>query len=186
MNPFLQYYQRYCNLAPDFIGAKSNEEFSAVVTNQSSILNNYFMAGLGMGTLFLRMGAVIQMSARLHDGDIANDTLFLKQVMDNLRETLPSDTNWKNLWYASMQAESKWEKALTRDSGKNTVLDRFVSFRNKFVHQYIRLIPEHIQDLLPDFSQVLLDILRTVHTYPFGKVEFPHSNRLHLLHCDLG
>jgi hypothetical protein len=35
------------------------------------------MAGLGMGTLFLRMGAVIQMSQKLHDGDTSNDALFM-------------------------------------------------------------------------------------------------------------
>jgi hypothetical protein len=147
MNPFLQYYQRYRDVAPDFISKISNYEFAEIIISQSSKLNNYFMAGLGMGTLFLRMGAVIQMSQKLHDGDTSNDALFMKQVMDNLRETLPSDTNWKNLWYASMQAETKWAKALTRDSGNNTILDRFVSFRNKYIHQYLRLIPEHLQEI---------------------------------------
>ena len=105
------------------------------------------MAGLGMSTLFLRMGAVIQMSSKLHDGDSTNDALFMKQVMDNLRETLPSDTNWKSLWYASIQADSEWEKAIPKEKDNTTLLDRFVSFRNKYVHQYIRLIPDHEKEL---------------------------------------
>ena len=143
MNPFQQYQSRYLQLKNELNGIELNQ----AIETQTSKLNNLFMAGLGMGTLFLRMGAVIQMCEKLHDGDSSNDALFMKQVMDNLRETLPSDTNWKNLWYASMKMDSKWSKSIPFDSNKNTVLDRFVTFRNKFVHQYIRLVPEHINDI---------------------------------------
>jgi len=143
MTPFHQYHSRYLDLKSKLQGPDLN----ACIESESSHLNNLFMAGLGMGTLFLRMGAVIQMSEKLHDGNSDNDALFMKQVVDNLRETLPSDTNWKNLWYASMQAESQWEKAIPRDSNKNSMLDRFVTFRNKYVHQSIRLIPEHIKEV---------------------------------------
>jgi hypothetical protein len=147
MNPFQQYYQRYLEIKSALSNDLTEESFSDLILKQPARLNNLFMAGLGMGTLFLRMGSVIQMSQKLHDGDTNNDALFMKQVMDNLRETLPSDTNWKNLWYASMQVGSVWEAAVPRDSNKNTVLDRFVTFRNKFVHQYIRLVPEHLAEL---------------------------------------
>ena len=147
MNPFKTYYERYQNNYNDCTIDLQDEQLLAFIETKPSQVNNLFMAGLGMGTLFLRFGAVIQMSEKLHDGKTDNDALFLKQVLDNLRETLPSDTNWKNLWYASMQAGSPWEKALPRDNSKNTMLDRFVSFRNKFVHQYIRVIPEHAVEL---------------------------------------
>lgn len=147
MNPFQQYHQRYQEIKAGMAADLSEEAFLELIRNQPARLNNLFMAGLGMGTLFLRMGAVIQMSRKMHDGDTSNDALFMKQVMDNLRETLPSDTNWKNLWYSSMQAGSEWEAAIPRDNNKNTVLDRFVTFRNKFVHQYIRLVPEQAGDL---------------------------------------
>ena len=143
MTPFKQYYSRYLTLKEKV--AQAN--FHNLIRNDKVTLNNLFMAGLGMGTLFLRMGAVIQMSEKLHDGDTSNDALFMKQVVDNLRETLPSDTNWKNLWYASIQAESKWEKAIPRDNNNNTLLDRFVTFRNKYVHQYICITPAHTQEL---------------------------------------
>ncbi len=146
MTPFHQYHSRYLDLKSKLQGPDLN----AWIESEASHLNNLFMAGLGMGTLFLRMGAIIQMSEKLHDGNSDNDALFMKQVVDNLRETLPSDTNWKNLWYASMQADqadSKWEQAIPRDSNKNSMLDRFVTFRNKYVHQSIRLIPEHIKEV---------------------------------------
>jgi len=143
MTPFHQYHSRYLDLKSKLQGP----DLHAWIESESSQLNNIFMAGLGMGTLFLRMGAVIQMSEKLHDGNAENDALFMKQVIDNLRETLPSDTNWKNLWYASMQADSPWEKAIPRDSNKYSMLDRFVTFRNKYVHQHIRLITEHINEV---------------------------------------
>jgi hypothetical protein len=147
MSPFQQYHQRYLEIKSVLSNDLKEDSFQDLILNQPARLNNLFMAGLGMGTLFLRMGAVIQMCQKLHDGDTNNDALFMKQVMDNLRETLPSDTNWKNLWYGSMEAGNVWDAAIPRDSNKNSVLDRFVTFRNKFVHQYIRLVPEHFAEL---------------------------------------
>lgn len=141
MKPFEQYYQRYQAIRNECKVQIEEENFFSFIDNDSAKLNNLFMAGLGMGTLFLRMGAVIQMSTKLHDGDTSNDALYMKQVLDNLRETLPSDTNWKNLWYASMHPGSKWQNAIPKNSkeNNNTILDRFVTFRNKFVHQSIRI-----------------------------------------------
>jgi hypothetical protein len=147
MNPFEHYHSRYIKLKNDYSLKLADSNLVEFIEKEPSQLNNLIMAGMGMSTLFLRMGAVIQMSKKLHDGDSSNDALFLKQVMDNLRETLPSDTSWKNLWYASMLAESEWEKAIPKDSNNNTALDRFVTFRNKFVHQSIRLVPEHSNEL---------------------------------------
>jgi hypothetical protein len=140
MNPFIQYHSRYLSLKNEL--DLTGDAFLENLNKNPGSINNLFMAGLGMGTLFLRMGAVIQLSEKLHDGDTSNDALFLKQVMDNLRETLPSDTNWKNLWYASMQPNSPWASAIPKKDN-STLLDRFVTFRNKFVHQYIRIVPEH-------------------------------------------
>jgi hypothetical protein len=166
MNPFQQYQSRYLQLKNELNGIELNQ----VIETQTSKLNNLFMAGLGMGTLFLRMGAVIQMSEKLKDGDTNNDALFMKQVVDNLRETLPSDTNWKNLWYASMLKDTKWSKAIPFDGNKNTVLDRFVTFRNKFVHQYIRLVPEHIQDINKGLS--ILDEMSDLYAlFEGGEIE---------------
>jgi hypothetical protein len=147
MNPIEQYYARYRDIRAKLKDRLQGDSLPQTLEGKPAAINNLFMAGLGMSTLFLRMGAVIQLSEKLHDGNAGNDALFLKQVMDNLRETLPSDTNWKNMWYASMDLESKWEQAIPRDRNKNSMLDRFVTFRNKFVHQYVRVIPEHAAEL---------------------------------------
>jgi hypothetical protein len=147
MNPFIKYHDRYHEILGSLSGSLENDTLVSLIENEPAKLNNLFMAGLGMSTLFLRMGAVIQMSKKLHDGDSNDDALFMKQVMDNLRETLPSDTNWKNLWYASMQEGSKWQQAIPLGKDKITILDQFVKLRNKFVHQYIRIVPGYIQEI---------------------------------------
>jgi len=166
MTPFVQYHSRYLG----FRTALDVSQLLKHVEEDAAGLNNLFMAGLGMGTLFLRMGAVIQMSEKLHDGDTGNDALFMKQVMDNLRETLPSDTNWKILWYASMTPESKWDNAIPRDSNKVSMLDRFVAFRNKYVHQSTRLIPEHLNDIEKGI-QVLDDMASLFVLFEAGEIE---------------
>ena len=118
------------------------------------------------------MGAVIQMSAKLHDGDTSNDALYMKQVIDNLRETLPSDTNWKNLWYASIHPGSKWETAIPKNSkeNNNTILDRFVTFRNKFVHQSIRITLTHHTELKKGID--ILDSMANLYSlFESGSIE---------------
>jgi len=144
MDIFTQFHRHYLEQSRKF----RHSGYDFLIKFESRKLNNLIMAGMGMGTLFLRMGAVIQMCEKLHDGDSGNDALFMKQVVDNLRETLPSDTNWKNLWYASMTSGSVWEKAIPFDASKSTVLDRFVTFRNRFVHQQISLKQEHASELI--------------------------------------
>lgn len=157
MNPFLIYHDRYHTILQSLADQLQADGLIVLIENEPAKLNNLFMAGMGMSTLFLRMGAVIQMSRKLHDGDNSNDALFMKQVMDNLCETLPSDSNWKNLWYYSMQDGSKWQQAVPMDRDKTTLLDRFVTFRNKFVHQNIMLVSEQIYVI-----QKGLDILQSM------------------------
>ena len=148
MNPFQQFHSRFLQQVSDLVSASDEVDFwQEAVAKEPSKVNNLFMAGLGMGTLFLRMGAVIQVSRKLQDGDTLNDALFTKQVVDNLRETLPSDTNWKNLWYASQEHGDKWQLAIPASGDKKTLLDLFVEFRNRFVHQDIRIQPEHVTEL---------------------------------------
>ena len=147
MNPFEQYHSRYIKLKNDYSLKLADSNLLEFIEKEPAQLNNLIMAGMGMSTLFIRMGAVIQMSKKLNDGDSSNDVLFLKQVMDNLRETKPSDTNWRELWEASMQSGSEWEKPCIPPKNADSLLKRFVTFRNKFVHQSIRLIPENLNEL---------------------------------------
>ena len=147
MNPFEQYHSRYIKLKNDYSLKLADSNLLEFIEKEPAQLNNLIMAGMGMSTLFIRMGAVIQMSKKLHDGDSSNDVLFLKQVMDNLRETKPTDTNWIELWKASMQSGSEWKKPCIPPKNADSLLKRFVTFRNNFVHQSIRLVPEHLNEL---------------------------------------
>jgi hypothetical protein len=117
-----------------------------LIENDNAGLNNFFMAAFGMSTLILRMGAVIQMCRKFELLDEYGDALFTKQVLDNLRETLPSDTSWKNIWNISA-AEEAWRKPIIQAKGGQSLLDRFVTFRNKFVHQNIQLSQEFLVQL---------------------------------------
>lgn len=152
MNPFEQYHSRYIKLKNDYSLKLADSNLLEFIEKEPAQLNNLIMAGMGMSTLFIRMGAVIQMSKKLHDGDSSNDVLFLKQVMDNLRETKPTDTNWIELWKASMQSGSEWKKPCIPPKNADSLLKRFVTFRNNFVHQSIRLVPEHLNELKKGLS----------------------------------
>jgi hypothetical protein len=172
MKSFEQYYSRYKEIRDEYQEQLNENNFLSFIENDAAKLNNLIMAGLGMGTLFLRIGAVIQMSAKLHDGDTSNDALYMKQVIDNLRETLPSDTNWKNLWYASINPGSKWEAAIPKNSkeNNNTILDRFVTFRNKFVHQSIRITSTQHSELKKGID--VLDLMANLYSlFEGGSIE---------------
>ena len=140
LSPINRYHERYLELKSNLSISSNAEIVLDLIQQKPTELNNFFMAALGLSTLVLRLGAVIQLSAKLNDGNQENDALFMKQVLDNLRETLPSDTNWKNLWVASVSNGSKWEApiVISKNNGQS-LLDRFVTFRNKFVHQFIQI-----------------------------------------------
>lgn len=139
LSPINRYHKRYLELKSNLSISSNADKVLDLIQQKPTELNNFFMAGLGLSTLLLRLGAVIQLSAKLNDGNQENDALFMKQVLDNLRETLPSDTNWKNLWIAAVARESKWETASITPKGGQSLLERFVTFRNKFVHQFIQI-----------------------------------------------
>ena len=139
LTPINRYYERYLELKSK-ISFSNDLEFSEIILKKPTELNNFFMAALGLSTLMLRVGAIIQLSAKLNDGNSENDALFMKQVLDNLRETLPSDTNWKNLCISAVEKDSFWEKpVLIPKNGGQSLLDKFVTFRNKFFHQFIQI-----------------------------------------------
>lgn len=148
LSPIERCHNRYIELKSNLSVTPRLEIILDLVQTKPAELNNFFMAALGLSTLLLRLGAVIQLSAKLNDGNQENDALFMKQVLDNLRETLPSDTNWKNLWVASVTKGSKWESpiVISKNTGQS-LLDRFVAFRNKFVHQYIQINESDVAQL---------------------------------------
>ncbi len=147
LSPINRYHKRYLELKSNLSISSNSEIVLDLIQQKPTELNNFFMSGLGLSTLLLRLGAVIQLSAKLNDGNQENDALFMKQVLDNLRETLPSDTNWKNLWSAAVVNGSVWEAVSITPKGGQSLLDRFVTFRNKFVHQFIQIKEEDVINL---------------------------------------
>lgn len=146
MNPIQHYHKRYEEIKHEKKVSSDIDVLTNLIENDNAGLNNFFMAAFGMSTLILRMGAVIQMCRKFEILDEYGDALFTKQVLDNLRETLPSDTSWKNIWNISA-VEEAWRKPTLQAKGGQSLLDRFVTFRNKFVHQNIQLSQEFLHQL---------------------------------------
>lgn len=146
MNPIQKYHERYVDLKKEKQISPSHESLITSIENDNAGLNNFFMAAFGMSTMMLRMGAVIQLCRKFENLDEHGDALFTRQVLDNLRETLPSDTSWKNLWVIST-LEGEWKKPTIQPKGGHSLLERFVTFRNKFVHQQIQLKVEFVQQI---------------------------------------
>lgn len=160
MNPLTNYINRYSDLRKQYAIEPDLETIQKAISTNPSGLNNYVMAGLGMGTLILRMGAVIQMCRKFEELDDQGDILFMKQIVDNLSESLPSDTNWKNLWVISAEDNALWMQPALQPKGGQSLLERFITFRNRFVHQQIRIEHEYDKEIvkavqiLDDFAQL--------------------------------
>ena len=150
MNPIHKYHERYKAIKIDKNISSEETRLLDLLQNDVAGLNNFFMAALGMGTLMLRLGAVIQVCRKFEKLDAHGDLLFSRQLLDNLKEIMPSDSNWKKLWEVS--AEDKSWKTPTLKSGNNeSLLSRFVTFRNSFVHQQIQLSINY----LPQISEAI-------------------------------
>ena len=137
--PLAPYLERFDKSRPYQV--TQAEDLMTWMSKDVSGLNNYYMAALGMGTLVLRLGAVIQLCRKLRRGDAGMDALFVRQVLDNLREVLPSDSNWRRIWEISTEPEDALYGPITRPTkNSQSLLERFVTFRNRFVHGQIRLV----------------------------------------------
>ena len=130
------------------LSAASNEDYENLINNSSSRLNNLLMSGLGACTLILRMGAVINLAKKIEEGSDEEDALLMKQIIDNLREVLPSDTNWKTIWKITCDPESDWFKCVDSEKGSQSLMEGFVTFRNKYVHGIIELRINHLKKLV--------------------------------------
>lgn len=172
MDPIRQYHERFLLLKSEKSIQANSEDIQRLIDSDTAGLNNYIMAALGMSTLILRLGAVIQLCKKFEHLDDQGDALFLKQILDNLRESLPSDTSWKNLWTLSATDEL-WLAPVVKPKNGEALLNRFITFRNRYVHQHIKLeetfIPqianavslfnemEELTSLFSDGNLVLLD-----------------------------
>jgi hypothetical protein len=146
MKPIQTYYKRYLELKAEKGVAPDTEVLLKLIETDSAGLNNYFMAALGMSTLILRLGAVIQMCQKFEALDEHGDALFMKQILENLRESLPSDTSWKNLWTISANTD-QWLAPTIKPKNAEPLLNRFITFRNRYVHQLIRIEAQFLPQL---------------------------------------
>jgi hypothetical protein len=177
MNPIQKYHSRYLEVKKDKAIISDIASIERLLNSDISGLNNYFMAGFGLATLILRMGAVIQLCKKFDVLDDQEDALFMKQVLDNLRETLPSDTNWKNLWVISCDEDNNWKAPTIQPKNGQALLDRFVTFRNRFVHQQYLLIPEHINELIKGVL-ILDEIADLYQLFENGKLKIKEGKYL--------
>ena len=70
----------------------------------------------------------------------------MKQILENLREILPSDTNWKTIWQICWEPDSKWSKYVEHEKANN--LNRKIHIlRNKYVHELISVKSQYLNDL---------------------------------------
>lgn len=137
------------------------DTYEKLVTNNSSQLNNLLMSGLGACTLLLRLGAVINLAKKLEEGSDEEDALLMRQILDNLREVLPSDTNWKTIWKITCNPNSIWYECVKSEKGKQSLMEKFVTFRNKYVHGIISIRPNNIKKLM-DGITILNNVCREV------------------------
>jgi len=151
MNPIQQYHERFLLLKSEKGIQADSETIQRIIDADAAGLNNYMMAALGMSTLVLRLGAVIQLCKKFEHLVDQGDALFLKQILDNLRESLPSDTSWKNLWTLSA-ADEPWLAPVLKPKNGEALLNRFITFRNRYVHQLIKLDNTFLPQILAAVS----------------------------------
>ena len=129
------------------ISSVDENAMSELIINKKSQLNNLLMSGLGASTLLLRLGAVINLSKKLDEGSDDEDAVLMKQIIDNLREILPTDTNWKTIWEITCASDSKWAFCVNHEKGKQSLMEKFVTFRNRYVHEIISLVPKDLKKI---------------------------------------
>ena len=170
MNPILTYHIRYQEIKEVLEISSESDRLANLIQTDKVGLNNFYMAALGMSTLILRMGAVIQMCQKFERLDDQGDSLFMKQVLDNLRETLPSDTSWKNVWAISAEEEA-WVAPISKPKNGEALLNRFITFRNRYVHQLIRLEEDFLPQLQISIA-LFEEMASLVHLFEGGSLQY--------------
>lgn len=125
------------------------------------LLNNLIMAGLGMGTLYLRMGAIIMIAEELAKPDNEKNISFLKVIADNLVPKPPNDGEWTNIWvkHLELNTNSIWNNLINEANNHNQNIPKikfnigdFVEFRNNIAHQKIILGVDYLKQIKEGFN----------------------------------
>ena len=145
-NYFEEFYNRYEELKSDLkkiVGdLSSDENLKNATSAHHQLLNNIIMAGLGMGTLYLRMGAVLMIAEKTNKSADENDISFLKVMAEKLIHKLPADGDWLEIWKKFLETEKqcKWNEIISK-SAQPDIHSAFVSLRNDIAHQEIIISP---------------------------------------------
>ena len=145
-NYFEEFHNRYKDLKGDLakiVGDLSNDEnLKNAISSHHQLLNNLFMAGLGMGTLYLRMGAVLMIAEKTNKSADESDISFLKVMAEKLIHKLPTDGDWLEIWKNFLETEKKckWNEIIAK-SAKTNIHNAFVSLRNDIAHQKLVINP---------------------------------------------
>ena len=145
-NYFEEFYNRYEELKSDLkkiVGdLSSDENLKKAISGHHQLLNNIIMAGLGMGTLYLRMGAVLMIAEKTNKSADENDISFLKVMAEKLIHKLPADGDWLEIWKKFLETEKqcKWNEIISK-SAQPDIHSAFVSLRNDIAHQEIIISP---------------------------------------------
>lgn len=145
-NYFEEFYNRYEDLKGDLaksVGDLSNDEnLKNAISSHHQLLNNLFMAGLGMGTLYLRMGAVLMIAEKTNKSSDESDLSFLKVMAEKLIHKLPADGDWLEIWKKFLEKEKlcKWNEIISK-SAQPDIHSAFVSLRNDIAHQKLIIDP---------------------------------------------
>ena len=145
-NYFEEFYKRYEELKSDLkkiVGdLSSDENLKKAISDHHQLLNNIIMAGLGMGTLYLRMVAVLMIAEKTNKSVDENDISFLKVLAEKLIHKLPADGDWLEIWkkYLETEKQCKWNEIISKSAQPDTH-SAFVSLRNDIAHQTIVISP---------------------------------------------
>ncbi len=159
-NYFEEFYKRYEDLKGDLaksVGDLSNDEnLKKAISDHHQLLNNIIMAGLGMGTLYLRMGAVLMIAEKTNKSADENDISFLKVMAEKLIHKLPADGDWLEIWKKFLETEKqcKWNEIIAK-SAKTDIHIAFVSLRNDIAHQKLVINPSSESSKVKDALKVL-------------------------------
>lgn len=145
-NYFEEFYKRYEDLKGDLAKSEGDlsidENLKNAISRHHQLLNNLFMAGLGMGTLYLRMGAVLMIAEKTNKSSDESDLSFLKVMAEKLIHKLPADGDWLEIWKKFLEKEKlcKWNEIISK-SAQPDIHSAFVSLRNDIAHQKLIIDP---------------------------------------------
>ena len=159
-NYFEEFYNRYDEFKKKLkeeVGNLSDDDLNLklafAIDSHNQLLTNLIMSGLGMGTLYLRMGAIIMIAEELAKPDNEKNISFLKVIADNLVSKPPNDGEWTNIWikYLELKPGAVWndrikianQKDKNNKNNKIFEIKNFVEFRNEIAHQKILIQPQY-------------------------------------------